>query len=67
MLYYYGFPLTEQEYDQKYSVFTAPYAVVFKARPDAPITDSALFRSVAALANHTQLKIILSPEIRCCG
>ena len=52
ILYYYGFPLTDQEYDQKYSVFTAPYTVGSKTRPDAPLVDSALFRSVAALANH---------------
>ena len=52
ILNYYGFPLTDQEYDQKYSVFTAPYTVGSKTRPDAPLVDSALFRSVAALANH---------------
>ena len=52
ILYYYGFPLTDQEYDQKYSAFTAPYVVGSKTRPDAPLADAALFRSVAALANH---------------
>ena len=26
ILYYFGFPLTDEESDQKYSVFTAPYA-----------------------------------------
>ena len=52
ILYYYGFPLTDQEYDEKYSFFTAPYTVGSKARPDAPLSDAALFRSVAALANH---------------
>ena len=50
ILYFNGFPLTDEEYDQKYSVFTAPYVVGSKARPDAPLTDAALFRSVAA--NH---------------
>ena len=27
ILYYYGFPLTDQKYDQKYGVFTATYTV----------------------------------------
>ena len=31
ILYYYGFPLTDQEYDEKYSNFTAPYTVGSKA------------------------------------
>ena len=52
ILYYYGFPLTDQEYEHKYGEFTAPYTVGSKTRPDAPLVDSALFRSVAALANH---------------
>ena len=52
ILYYYGFLLTDLESYQNYSVFTAPYAVGSKARPDTPITESALFRDVALLANY---------------
>ena len=58
ILYYYGFPLTDQEYDQKYSTFTAPYVVGSKTRPDAPLADAALFRSVAALANHIEVLLL---------
>ena len=35
-LYYFGFPLPDQEDGQTYSVFTAPYTVGSKTRLDAP-------------------------------
>ena len=52
ILYYYGEYLDEREYQQRYGRFTAPYAIGSQIRPDAPVVDAALFRTVAALANH---------------
>ena len=52
ILFYYGEKLSEREYQQRYGVFTAPYAIGSRMRPDAPVVDAALFRTIAALANH---------------
>ena len=52
ILYYYGEMLNDREYEQRYVIFTAPYAIGSHERPNAPVVDAALFRTVASLANH---------------
>ena len=52
ILFYYGEKLSEREYQQRYGAFTAPYAIGSHIRPDAPVVDAALFRTISALANH---------------